>query len=257
MGKGKCPDCPTIPGWVTTFGDLMSLLLTFFILLLSFSSVQESEFNKAKGSIMGALGLLAENNGRTYFADVTSPPSSSQSEGSVSEEEEDEFENEAVLADIQSELDKALSDNKSKFKNNSSVKDLLSLEVSKKGIHILITDSVMFASGKSKLKDTFKILLTAIGKVIAKNKDKYDVIVEGHTDNTPISTAKYPSNWELSAYRAIAIVKFMTNKFAISQRKFSAIGYGEFRPVANNNTKIGRRKNRRVEIYLVKKDTQK
>jgi len=241
MGKDKCPECPAIAGWVTTFGDLMSLLLTFFILLLSFSSVQESEFNKAKGSILGALGLLAPQAGTSYIPAPSMQPGFGEAES----------EYESILDDIEDELSSAMEEEQ-QLSGVDSLQDVLELEITDKGVHIVINDSIFFSPGSDMLKENFQAVLKAIGKVIAQKSDKYNVEIEGHTDNSPIRTARFPSNWELSSSRALNVVKYFIAEFGIPPKIFSASGYGEYRAVADNRTAAGRSKNRRVEIFIVK-----
>ena len=242
MGKNKCPECPSIPGWVVTFGDLMSLLLTFFILLLSFSSVQESEFNKAKGSILGALGLLAPQAGTSYVPAPEMQPGVAESESDY----------EIMLEDIEDELSAVLEE-ESQLSDVDSLRDIIDLEITDKGVHIVINDSIFFAPGSDILTKNFQAILSGVGKVIAQSSGRYNIVVEGHTDNTPINTAKFPSNWELSSFRALNVIKFMIAKFDIPPEICSASGYGEYRPVADNKTAEGRNKNRRVEIFIVEK----
>ncbi|MBN1969557.1 MAG: flagellar motor protein MotB [Candidatus Delongbacteria bacterium] len=288
MGKKNKCECPSLPGWVTTFGDLMSLLLTFFILLLSFSSIQESKFQDAMGSLQGALGVLSNNSN----IDLPTLFNISQEQGApnISDNVDDfeEAENAAVLMELEEQLSMVLQDssmnmlndinpekekNKENEKNksendnnysgdsdlelNMSNKDYIDMKVTDRGLHIVINDSILFKPGDATLKDNFKEVLKAFGKVIAKNQSRYNVIVEGHTDNVPIKTARYPSNWDLSGDRALSVVKYMQSVSDIDPAIFSATGYGEYRPIAPNNTREGRAKNRRVEIYLERKIQRK
>ncbi len=254
--KCKC-ECPAgIPGWVVTFGDMMSLLLTFFILLLSFSSIQESKFHDAVGSIQGALGIMPHAGTSVIGVPSTDFSEEAESEADSDSDADSNAEQEAkamqIIEDIKEELDDLMDENSSNFDKDAYAEDLLELEVTNKGVHIVINDSIFFTPGKAKLKDNFKIILKAIGKVIAKNQDNYNIVVEGHTDNTPIRTKKFPSNWELSSYRALSVVRYMIKEFKIPSQIFSATGYGEFRPIADNTTKRGKAKNRRVDMYLMK-----
>lgn len=267
MGRKKEKQCPKMATWLTTFGDLMSLLLTFFILLLSFSVIEEIKFLEAVGSLQGALGVLQGNTNaplpEIYFVDV---------DESSSESTSDYNENFEMMQQLQEELDIELqkqleqmeektkgegdadaeNERESKFYLETSGQDYIEMEVSDFGVHITINDSVLFDSGKALLKDDFKFALNAIGKVVAKNIDKYNIVIEGHTDNTPINTAQFPSNWELSAYRAINVLKFMLDNFKIPPSSAYYTGYGEYKPIASNDTREGRAKNRRVEIFLRK-----
>jgi chemotaxis protein MotB len=286
--KDKC-ECPAgLPGWLATFGDLMSLLLTFFILLLSFSSIQETKFNEAMGSLQGALGVLS-NNSNIDLPNLFNITKDQGAPNSDTQGEDTETGSVEVLLELENELSQTLNNIKSeeqseksnpeveKFKEQErsrsedfenatgdsnleldlANKDYVDMKISENGVHIIINDSILFKPGEAKLKDSFKNILNAIGKVIAKNQSVYNVIVEGHTDNIPIRTARYPSNWELSQDRALSVVKqFMVNG-EIDPTIFSATGYGEYRPVATNKSREGRAKNRRVEIYLERKSIRR
>ncbi|PID29273.1 MAG: hypothetical protein CR982_03275 [Candidatus Cloacimonadota bacterium] len=287
--KEKC-ECPAgLPAWLATFGDLMSLLLTFFILLLSFSSVQESKFNDAMGSLQGALGVLSNNSNIDLpsLFNVTEDPGAPNAQNEDIYMEDSKNANIEVLMELEEEIENALkgidteieSDkqnpelekNKEKsrsedFENETgdsnlemdiSNKDYVDMKITENGVHIVINDSILFKPGRAKLKDSFKNILKAIGKVIAKNQREYNVIVEGHTDNIPIKTVRYPSNWELSQDRALSVVKYIMSNNKVNPKIFSATGYGEYRPLATNKTKLGRAKNRRVEIFLERKNARK
>lgn len=242
MGRKKSGDgdCPMIPGWLVTYGDLMSLLLVFFILLQSFSTIQDSDFKKAIGSILIALGL--QPLGETM---IVTPMVGKNGIGKASATSDSESENEEMMEDIQQEINAMLKDSL-----NKDLAESIKMQVTKKGLQISISDSVIFSSGSAALQEKFKIVLTAIGKVVAPRMDKYEMVVEGHTDNQPINTAQFPSNWELSVNRALAVLKFMLNKSKLPPDKVTAVGYGEYRPVNDNLTPLNRSKNRRVEIYL-------
>jgi len=244
MGKkNKGGDCPMVPGWLVTYGDLMSLLLTFFILLQSFSSVQESDFKKAIGSIMIALGT--QPLGETM---IVTPMLGKKGLGKTAAEGNQALESEEIIDDIQQELKAEVND--SLDQSAEDISKSVNMGITKKGVLITINDSISFKTGSTELSDRFKKVLTAIGKVVAPKMDHYEMIVEGHTDNVPIASAKYPSNWELSTSRAIAALRFMLNSENLPQNRVTAVGYGEFRPKASNNNQAGRLKNRRVEIYL-------
>ena len=246
MGKkNKGGDCPMMPGWLVTYGDLMSLLLTFFILLQSFSSIQESEFKKAIGSILIALGLnpIAETM-------VVTPMLGKKGVGRAGAQGDSDAESEELLDELQQEINAMLKD--SIVQENKEISESIKMEVTKQGVHITISDSIIFTSGSAALKPQFQKVLDVIGKVVAPKMSSFEMVVEGHTDNVPIATAQYPSNWELSTGRALAVLKYMLNKNKLSPEKITAVGYGEYRPTGDNRTAAGRSKNRRVEMYLNK-----
>lgn len=251
MGKkNKCPECPKgLPAWLATFGDLMSLLLTFFVLLLSFSSMQESKFQKARGSILGALGLIATNTGETY-SPMNAPAPQVDPAKIEAEEDAEEFLEAQILKEVLTEeIKEALKEEIS----DAEADQVVNITASVEGVRITISDldnSIFFKSGEAELKNNFTKILDAVGKVIADENNRYDFMVEGHTDNTPINTEKYPSNWELSVARSLSVVKYMISKYNIPPNQVTAIGYGEYRPIDTNKTIEGRAKNRRVEMFL-------
>ena len=118
-----------------------------------------------------------------------------------------------------------------------------------------LKDNILFQAGQADLSPTACQTLDRLAQQIAKALDNTDtpIRIEGHTDNTPIATAKYPSNWELSTARATNIVRYLIKTRQFSPNALSAIGYGEFRPLENNSSIEGKRKNRRVDIVILKK----
>lgn len=209
-------------GWLMTYGDLMSLLLTFFVLLLTFSSIQLDKFNKAMGSLQGALGVLEIDRGeKLVFRDFVCYDS---------------------FTKLKKELDQ--------FIDKAGIDELMYTEaVPGKGLRIIINDKILFNSGKARLKKSIYPILTEIGK-IARDNEGLNILVEGHTDNIPMHTIKYDSNWELSAARALAVVKFFIDNLSISPKRLLAIGHGEYKPIVPNSSSKNRAINRRVEIYV-------
>ena len=209
------------PLWMTTFADMMTLLLCFFVLILAFSSVEQDKFKKAMGSLQGALGMLPSVSSLSIKSSVTK---SSESQFKEALQEMDEvFE----AMDLQ---------------------EFTKWEMTPEGVHIVMNDPVLFELGKAELKKEVYPILSAIAKVI-KTKTPSEIVVQGHTDDLPIRTKQFPSNWELSAARALSVVKFFAKKEDIPPEKLSAIGYGQYRPAYLNNSE-NRAKNRRVEILI-------
>lgn len=124
----------------------------------------------------------------------------------------------------------------------------ISVEPTETGMLIQMGDKVLFEKGKAELKPAAFVILNAVGVSI---KDKVEeVLIGGHTDNTPINSIKYPSNWELSSARALVVVKYLVQKSNILPEVFGAVGYGEFRPIVENNSPENMQKNRRVEFLV-------
>ena len=228
----KCEDCKEIPSWLTTFGDLMALLLTFFVLLLSFSSTSENDFQKALGSLQGALGVLDGE-----------PILSSPIQLEMPIVKGDITEARPTLKDAFADLEEAL-------ERYGSEEQKKSIEVVQgpEGITIRIRDKLLFGSGKAEVKEEFKLLLTQIGAVLTHLPNPVEI--EGHTDNMPISNESFKNNHWLSNSRALQVLDIFSEDSGIDPARLSAVGHGEYKPLVDNDTPENRAKNRRVEIKV-------
>jgi chemotaxis protein MotB len=130
------------------------------------------------------------------------------------------------------------------------------LEMLEKGLVITVVGDLLFDSGKANIRPEGHAVLNKVALVLKENVPKFNVGIEGHTDDQPIRHSGWKSNWELSSARALSVLHYLVNERGISPRRLSAIGYGEYRPVASNNTKSGRQLNRRVEIVILPKVTK-
>ncbi len=223
------------PGWMTTFGDLMSQLLTFFVLLVSFSIFDEIKYNTVKGSLKYSFGVL-KGWEQPLVEKIRTAPETTR----VNDEEQ-------KMAGIGYRL--------KKFVAERRMKGSLQAVMRKEGLAIILRNSgkpVMFDSGSAQIRPEFVPILEKVAEELMKIPN--DIRIEGHTDNRPIHTPMFPSNWELSAARATSVLRFLVGK-GIDPSRLSAVGYGEFRPVASNDTPEGRAKNRRVEILVLKRKT--
>ena len=229
IAQTKCPDCPALPAWMTTFSDLMSLLLTFFVLLLSFSSVSEEDFNRALGALQGALGVLHGEPILTSPIRLNVPIL----RGDITEAR-------PTLHDAKAEIEREIQ----LEQQQRNVEVFQSAE----GITIRISDRALFDSGQARLKEEFIPLLGKIGGVLARMPNRVEI--EGHTDNVPIRTEQFPNNYWLSSARALNVLDVFHREVGIAPERLSAVGYGEFRPLVDNATSENRAKNRRVEIKI-------
>ncbi len=226
----KCPECPKgLPAWLATFGDLMSLLLTFFILLLSFSTTSEADFEKAIGSLHGALGVL---DGEPI---LTSPIKLNMPiiRGDITEAR-------PTLKDAKAEIE-------SEIEAEGQQENVEIIE-SEDGITIRIKDNAVFGSGDADIKAGILPLLNKIGGVLARMPNPIEI--EGHTDNLPIKNDAFPSNHWLSSARALGVLDVFQNEVGIAAERMTAIGHGEFRPLLDNDSEENRAANRRVEINV-------
>lgn len=229
MGEKKCPECkPGAPLWMATFTDMNQLLLTFFILLLTMASMDKKKIKIALGSLQGSLGVLKE--------------------GSQTEMAPDDIMSRLSFAQNVKNLKQKVSQNMKEYAKQMNLQQNITVSESKKGVSVRIMDSSLFEAGSAEIKEEAYPLLDKLAAVISESP--FNIMVEGHTDDIPISTALYNSNWELSTARAVAVVKYFMNK-DVEPMKLSAAGYAENHPVTPNISEESRAKNRRVEINFI------
>lgn len=130
------------------------------------------------------------------------------------------------------------------------------LQMMERGLVITFVADVLFDSGKAKIKTDAYGILDKVALVLKENVPQLNVGIEGHTDNDPIQHSAWKSNWELSTARALSVLHYLTDERSIDPRRLSAIGYGEYRPVASNDTREGRKLNRRVEVIILPQITK-
>jgi len=158
----------------------------------------------------------------------------------------------AKLQDELSELERAKMELESRLRNEISDKEV-NVEMAERGLVITFVAEVLFDSGKDKLRGDSLEKLSKVARVLQTTVRDLKVGIEGHTDNVPIKYSGWKSNWELSAARALSVVHYMIEDEGVAADRLSATGYGEYHPVASNDTKEGRAKNRRVEIVILPK----
>jgi chemotaxis protein MotB len=228
--KQKQEDPPAgAPAWMTTYGDMVTLLLCFFVMLLSFSTIQEAKFHDAVSSLKGAFGVM------------TSPVSVIQQE-TVVMPRADTDEWQQMLYELE-RVRVAVSE--------EGLQEDVQLTLEKEGVSIQISSPLLFQPAEARLHEGSIPLLDKL--VDALRKLDTEIAIEGHTDNVPISSEQVPSNWELSSARATAVLKYLVRQ-GLPPQRLSAVGYGEFRPIDSNDTEAGRRHNRRVEIFVRRTD---
>jgi len=155
-----------------------------------------------------------------------------------------------------SELEKAKLLLEEKLKQEIDDKSVR-LEMAQKGLAIIFLTEVLFDSGKTDIKQEAFPALDKIAGVLKDNVEDRNIGIEGHTDNEPIKHSKWKSNWELSTSRATSVLHYLVDTKGIDPKRVAAIGYGEYRPVASNDTVEGKKQNRRVEIVILPKNMEK
>jgi chemotaxis protein MotB len=220
------------PAWVVTFGDLMSLLLCFFVLLLSFSEMDRKKYKIVSGSLANAFGIQRET-------PVFDSPKAQKIIGK-------DFDQAVIVNKIQEKLVKPII---VEIENNfQEMKDLIEVDVSENQVAIRLMGETTFELGKAKIRPQMIPLLVKIGALLKGTRG--EIIIAGHTDNLPLRGGPYKSNLGLSMARAASVADFFLKKASIEPKKISTMGFGKHRPLASNDTRQGREKNRRVEIIL-------
>ncbi len=217
------------PAWMTTYSDMITLVLAFFVLLFSFAVIEEARFREIISSIrvtfLGAEGILPG-----------SPEPSEIPDGDFEEDEINVVDSYKVLAKIEA------------FIKEEGLEDRMAVKKDDRGIVLVISDAIMFDPGRADLKGGARDILGYVAELVRVIPNQ--VLVEGHTDSMPINTPQFPSNWELSAARAVVVVRYLIEKEDLEPAQLAAVGYSEYHPVATNQTYQGRSKNRRVNIII-------
>jgi chemotaxis protein MotB len=211
------------PAWVVTFGDMMSLLLTFFVLLLSFSEVDAVKYRALSESIREAFGI---HRGQTVCNNPKETEKRETRKGTSGE----------LFDSLKSIIPQSFPGAMPNQRDGESTV-------------VRVPGTLLFQSGKATLKPE---MLASLRAMVDLLKSKPDVVlqVEGHTDDIPISTPQFASNWELSASRAIAVIRFFMAE-GIPAERLSAAGYADSRPLVPNEGPENREVNRRVEFRFV------
>lgn len=212
-------------GWLTTFNDMVTLLMVFFVLLFSMGSMDEQRFAHFQNALQSAMGVL--NEGRHA------------PEGLISDQPK------SIDAGAQ---DPGAVEPGSVPLGGMPETEGLEAEYTRRGLELRLSEELLFASGSAELTEAGFALLARVGAVVQPLNRH--IRVEGHTDDRPIATIRYPSNWELSTDRAVRVVKFFIDESHIPGAHLAAAGYGASRPRASNDTAAGRATNRRVEIIV-------
>ena len=236
MGKKKCPDCEEcLPAWLAAFGDLMSLLLCFFVLLLSMSSMDAKKISEAIGSLSGAMSVL-EGGTQTEI-------SKKRIQEATPIESQDETTETVNL------VKQAISDANEMMDKSQEV--VVTLEEAQDGFVIELPASLLFKHGSAEIESEDTLLfLKRIALIIDDLPNDVKVSVQGHTDNQlPGAKSSFKDNWELSSARAISVVQELLLD-GVEPARVSSSGYAEFTPIATNATESGRIKNNRVELHF-------
>lgn len=255
------PKCPTgVAPWVLTFADLMSLLLAFFVLLFSFSEMDQQKYKQVAGSMRDAFGIQREINvkdppkGINIIAQEFSAgkPDESTPLNEMRQITTDDFRQYLEIPKPSKEFEDALKSEKDRLRlalEKEIDEGFVEVDIVDETIVIRILERGSFASGSNRLIEPFRSVLEKMARTIGSNPGS--VVVAGHTDSRPISNSQFRSNWELSASRAVTVVHELMQQGAIPESRFRVEGYGDVKPIDTNDTPEGRARNRRVEVTLM------
>ncbi|MFA5575812.1 MAG: flagellar motor protein MotB [Tissierellaceae bacterium] len=219
------------PEWLTTYSDMVTLLLCFFVLLFSFSSIDAEKFRSIMSSFQGGTGVLSGGKSIDMI-----PPNPILDD-----------------LDVENELQELLG-YLEEYIDTLGLDDRITIHPEERGIVIRFMDNVFFDSGKAEIKDESFEILEAVAEIL--NMEEFvnrQIKVEGHTDSVPLSRKSvYPTNWELSSARATNVLRYLVEVQSIAGNRISSAGYSYYRGIAPNDTPENKAKNRRVDIIILR-----
>ncbi len=247
--------------WVVSYADFITLLFAFFVVMYSISSVNEGKYRVLSDTLTDAFVSAAQSLDPVQVGERVRSMEPMSGEFATPEQEKQPLPPEPVpeeeipeeepgvvssgpaeppLAAIANRLDNML--------KSFVDKELVSVTQTERGIEVEMKSKMLFPSGSARMSRDALIALRAVANIVKPISNTINV--EGHTDNVPIRTVTFPSNWELSAARAASVVHLFT-RLGVDAKRLSAIGYGEHQPLADNDSEEGRQKNRRVAVVIM------
>jgi len=223
------------PLWMVTFSDLVTLILVFFILLFSMSQIDIVKFKAIAES-------FKERQFLDFYPSIVPFEHPSELDENVNKQNEeiDNQEKENQLQNLLTEVEH--------FLDKNGLEDVIVANRTERGVVLVLQEQVLFESGEASIVNDSNAFLDKVGKLLKGLPNL--VKVEGHTDDRPITTYRYPSNWELSSARASSVIRYLVDKHSLDSTRFIAVGYGETRPIVANTGPKNWKKNRRVEIVI-------
>ncbi|WMS87694.1 flagellar motor protein MotD [Pleionea litopenaei] len=234
--------------WLVSYADFITLLFAFFVVMYSISQINQGKYRILSQSLLSAFDSPEKSrlpiqegdiNRSKTMPDQPLPITRNKEGGAKDEPIEENYLSSEEFDRIETALNQQLSE---------LIKaDLVSIKRTKNWLEIDLSSAILFESGSDRLTQSAQVVIEEIAKTLRNNKQI--VSVRGHTDNIPIETEQFRSNWALSAGRAVAVVRLL-QRLAIPPQRLQALGFGEFQPLESNATAEGRAKNRRVTIAI-------
>ena len=218
--------------WLLTYADLITLLMVFFVLLFSMSTTDKHKFQELAGSLQRAFNVSVLSGSQ--------PASLSNGLGTggalISLGEQQDFKQlQQIVQAVQ--------------KQTQVSPGQVTAQITNEGISVTVSGALLFYNGTNQIKPDGIALLQKVGAYITTLSNH--VRVEGHTDDIPVASAQYPTNWELSAARAVAVVRFFTEEEHIPPDRLAAVGFGQYQPIVPNDSRAHREMNRRAVIVIL------
>lgn len=249
--KHKHPEHVNMERWLISYADFITLLFILFIILFSFSQIDIAKYKKVAGSLASEFsgggnpvmefkgqGMGEKGNNETESSNnINTPDNSGKSPSQIEDE---------TLANLAESIHD--------YGQEKGIDANLSFKTDERGLHISITGTVLYNDASASLTPQSKEFIRVIFEKLKALPNQ--ILIEGHTDNRPISTTGFPSNWELSAARSINLVRYLIEEYGFDPHRLSSAAYGEYRPIATNDTPEGQAENRRVEIIIIKSENK-
>ena len=255
------------PAWMSTFSDLMNLLLCFFVMLFAMSTLEESKLHELVAAMNNTIsifdgganaigdGMLISNgvsqlNELDRYINSTGRTADSENDDQNIQEYEPSKESmEEILEQQQLQENEALSERMEEALQENSIYDQVDVSFTAQYVQLTMNGALLFDSGSAELKEESKQILQKVGDIL-QYYGTGTIEIEGHTDNVPINSSRYPSNEELSSARALSVFYFLEENTSLNPRDLRHAGMGDRVPIADNSTAEGRSRNRRVEIRI-------
>lgn len=224
--------------WLLTYADMITLLLALFIVMFAMSEISVKKMEELSKSLSNAFHSGGGN-------DMALPPASKDlltGAGALLPEQQ-------RMLELQEKIEQEVM-----AKHGAATAAGVTTSLTQRGLVVSLSNSAFFGAGEAELRGEAEAVLRTVAAFL-KGTGRH-IMIEGHTDNTPIRTSRYPSNWELSTARATTVVRWLIERYNFQPRRLSAAGYGEYYPMVPNNTPDNQAKNRRVDLVILRTDLQ-
>ena len=253
------------PAWMSTFSDLMNLLLCFFVLLFSMSTVDAEKFEEVVSSLQSSFSIFDGGSTSITEGELVSSGVSQLNQLNdyynnmgMNQDENDEINEDTIKKYDEYVKNEMLNDSEEiadKLEDQLSGSGLgnkgdIELDVNAQYVTMTLNGALLFGSGSADIRSDAAEFMDKLGEVL-KNYDEYNIQIIGHTDTVPMApNSKFADNWELSQGRAYTVLKYLIDEKGMNAQTMSCMGRGEYEPIATNDTPEGRASNRRVEIRI-------